>query len=143
MIIAIDFDGTIVTHEFPEIGKPVPGAIEVMKNLQNQGHKLILYTMRSDIEDPHSDYGQDIFPEGGEYLTEALDYCKNNGIEFWGVNENPEQHSWTHSPKAYAQIYIDDATLGCPLVYPKIGKPYVDWLKVEKQLFEQYAFLPF
>ena len=80
MIIAIDFDGTIVEHRYPEIGEPVPYAIETMIKLRDFGHKLILYTMRSDIE-----------------LQQAVDYCKENGVEFWGVNENPEQAHWKES----------------------------------------------
>lgn len=119
MIIGIDFDGTIVTHEYPEIGDPVPGALEVMKELSQKGHQLILWTMRSD-----------------EYLDEAVKYIKKNGIELFGVNRNPEQHTWTNSPKAYCQIYIDDAALGCPLTqYPGTNKrPFVDWKMVRKYL---------
>lgn len=119
MIIGVDFDETIVTHEYPEIGDPVPGALEVMKELSQKGHQLILWTMRSD-----------------EYLDEAVKYIKKNGIELFGVNKNPEQHTWTNSPKAYCQIYIDDAALGCPLTqYTGTNKrPFVDWKMVRKYL---------
>ena len=117
MYICIDFDGTIVEHRFPHLGLPVPGAIEYMKAFQKLGAKLILFTMRSD--------GQ----EHGDVLTDAVRYCQSQGIEFYGINHNPDQDSWTSSPKAYGEIYIDDAAFGCPLVKPT-HRPYVDWEKV-------------
>src|SRR5574344_204870 len=112
MIIAIDFDGTCVTHDFPRIGKDI-GAVPVLKALVRNGHKLILYTMRSDIDNPSSS-DPNIHTVGGKYLTEALAWFENNGIELWGVNENPEQKSWTSSPKPFANMYIDDSSFGCP-----------------------------
>jgi hypothetical protein len=115
--IAIDFDGTIVGHCFPELGPPVPGAIEWMKNFQEAGVKLILWTMRSDRPD-------------GQFLSDAIAYCKLNGIEFYGINHDPDQDSWTSSPKAYANIYIDDAAAGCPLrehPHGKVKRLCVDW----------------
>ena len=115
MKIAIDFDGTIVEHEFPKIGKPVPGAFEWMKKFQEAGADLILWTMRSD--------GQDV----GNVLTEAVEFCREKGIEFFGINTNPEQKSWTDSPKAYAQCFIDDHAFNCPLIQPESGRAYVDW----------------
>lgn len=116
MIIAVDFDGTIVEHDYPRIGKPIPMAIETMIGLQQSGNKLILWTMRS-----------------GDELQAAVNYCKDNGIEFWGVNENPDQYKWTTSPKVYANYYIDDAALGCPLLGKKFEvRPYVDWREVRK-----------
>ena len=129
MIIAIDFDGTIVAHCFPEIGAEVPGAFKVMRKMQEKGHKLILYTMRSNKKAVKSD-SPDITAVAGRYLTEAVDYCRAKGIEFWGVNENPSQKHWTSSPKVYANIYIDDAALGCPLRYGA-GRPFVDWERIE------------
>jgi len=116
MIIAIDFDGTIVEHDYPRIGKPVPLAIETMISLQQSGNQLILYTMRS-----------------GKELQDAVDYCKERGVEFWAVNKNPSQWKWTKSPKVYAQVYIDDAALGCPLLGQKFEvRPHVDWAEVRK-----------
>jgi len=136
MIIAIDFDGTIVEHQFPDIGREVPGAIRVMKALQESGHQLILWTMRSDIEEPHSE-DPTIIPEGGDYLTQAVQYLNQRGVTGFWVNCNPEQTTWTHSPKAYAHIYIDDAALGCPLTRGVQGdRPYVDWQKIEIGLIE-------
>ena len=123
MLVAVDFDGTIVEHEFPEIGAPVPGAFEWMRRWQAAGAKLILWTMRSD---GRSGDGK---RENGPVLTEAVEFCRKNGIEFHGVNENPAQASWTKSPKAYAHVYVDDAALGCPLRESrKAGnRPVADW----------------
>lgn len=118
MVIAIDFDGTIVDHRFPYIGQPVPGAFKWMRRFQDLGAKLILFTMRSDGR-----------ADGGNYLRDAVDFCRERGVEFWGVNGNPEQHTWTGSPKAYAHTYIDDAAVGCPLLDPirEGGRKIVDW----------------
>lgn len=134
MEICIDFDGTCVTHEFPKVGKDI-GAIPVLNKIADAGHNLILFTMRSDIEEVTSnDYG--IHKQAGEYLTDAVNWFKENNIKLYGININPSQTSWTKSPKAYGQLYIDDAALGCPLIYnPEISdRPFVDWVKVEEML---------
>ena len=112
MTIAIDFDGTCVMHEYPKIGKENEGCVDVLKELVREGHKLILYTMRS-----------------GKCLKEAKDWFKEREIPLWGVNENPTQNAWTASPKIYANMYIDDAACGCPLIYDKskASRPFVDW----------------
>ena len=123
LIIAVDFDGTIVEHEYPKVGAPVPNAIETLKWLQEKEVKLILWTMRSDNRD-----------DGSSPLMEAVEFCEKQGIEFWGINQNPTQHNWTGSPKAYAHRYIDDAALGCPLVYTSGKPPYVDWVKIREEL---------
>ena len=136
MIIAVDFDGTCVTHEFPKVGIDI-GAQEVLRRLVANGHQLILWTMRSDVENPKSSDGT-IIAEGGKYLTDAVEWFAKNEIPLWGIQANPEQHTWTHSPKAYAQMYIDDAALGCPLIYTnEIERPFVDWHKVGKILQDQ------
>jgi len=134
MEICIDFDGTCVTHEFPRVGKDI-GAIPVLNKLTDAGHNLILFTMRSDIEEVTSDdYG--IHKQAGEYLTGAVNWFIDNHIPLHGVNVNPTQHTWTKSPKAYGQLYIDDAALGCPLIYNSeiSDRPFVDWAKVEEML---------
>lgn len=114
-IIAVDFDGTIVTHEFPLVGRPVPSAIKVLRRLIDNGTKLILWTMRS-----------------GRSLDDAVAYCVTNNIDLWAVNENPSQSVWTSSPKAYAPIYIDDAALGCPLLWDEQSqRNMVNWREVE------------
>lgn len=114
-IIAVDFDGTIVTHMYPELGRPVPNAIRVLKALLVADCKLILWTMRS-----------------GSELQAAVDYCSEHDIGFWGINQNPDQISWTSSQKAYAHLYIDDAALGTPLLQDtQSGRSMVNWLQVE------------
>lgn len=115
-IIGIDFDGTIVTHEYPRIGTPIKGAIETMSELIENGHHIILWTMRS-----------------GQELKDAVDYLSNNGIFLFGVNKNPEQN-WSDSPKAYCHIYIDDAALGCPLERLPNQRPMVYWPTVRRIL---------
>lgn len=116
--IAIDFDGTIVFHEYPKIGDPVPGSFEWLKEFERAGAVLMLWTMRSDLH------------ETGERLTEAVQFCRENGIEFQRVNACHEQHSWTSSPKLYANTYIDDAAAGVPLIHVSGRRPAVDWSKV-------------
>lgn len=75
MEICIDFDGTCVTHEFPKIGKDI-GALPVLNKLANAGHNLILFIMRSDIEEVTSnDYG--IHKQDGNYLTDAVNWISN------------------------------------------------------------------
>jgi hypothetical protein len=122
--LAIDFDGTIFSHEYPDIGKDI-GAFPWLKKFQEEGCRLILYTMRHDSE------GQ------GPVLTEAIEACRKNGIEFWAHNENPEQYSWTHSNKVYAQIYVDDNSIGTPLIHPVGGRPYVNWAVVGPLLLDR------
>lgn len=111
LIICVDFDGTCVTHEYPNIGKEI-GATEVLKQLTDKGHKLILFTMRS-----------------GKELQDSINWFKERDIPLFGINENPEQHTWTSSPKPYAHFYIDDAALGCPITFNKTisNRPFVDW----------------
>lgn len=134
MVIAIDFDGTCVTHDFPRVGKDI-GAVPVLRELVAAGHQLILFTMRSDIENPTGD-DPDLYLEPGNYLTDALEWFERNSIPLYGVQTNPTQSSWTTSPKAYAQLYIDDAALGCPLsVLPGTSaRPFVDWRAVRLML---------
>jgi len=132
--INIDFDGTCVTHDFPNIGKDI-GAVPVLKALAAKGHKLILFTMRSDITDPESE-DKSLWLESGNYLTEAVDWFKDNDIPLFGIQTNPTQHSWTTSPKSYAHLMIDDSALGCPLkVDTSISnRSFVDWATVRELL---------
>ena len=118
MIIGIDFDGTVVEHEFPIIGRPVPLAQTVLNRLCHRGDKLILWSVRS-----------------GPYLREAASYLEERGVKLWGINKNPNQHIFSDSVKAHCDVYIDDKALGCPLIYPTGGKkPYVDWNEVGRIL---------
>jgi hypothetical protein len=119
-IVAVDFDGTCVEHCYPEVGENVPFSVETLKLLQESGSRIILWTMRS-----------------GQYLQDAVDWFRKHKIELWGVNENPEQSEWTYSPKAYAQIYIDDAALGCPLIKEGGKRGMVNWKVVELTLRER------
>lgn len=120
MVIAIDFDGTCVTNEYPNVGKDI-GAVPVLKRIVEKGHRIILYTMRDN-----------------ERLKDAEQWFKSNGIPLFGVNNNPTQKRWSSSPKIYAHLYIDDAALGVPLKFnKKISDEYfVDWEKVENLLRE-------
>ena len=139
MDICIDFDGTCVSHEFPEIGKDI-GAIPVLKELVENGHKLILFTMRSDRKKKKKVDGVEVVVEEN-VLTEALQWFEENDIPLYGVQKNPKQRFWTSSPKAYGHLYIDDAALGCPLLTNDEGskRPFVDWARVREILVEQGA----
>lgn len=125
--INIDFDGTCVTHNFPDIGKDI-GAQYVLKELVTNNIGLILFTMRCD----NNDYQH---PDGSiknDGLTKAIKWFEQNNISLYGIQTNPTQHSWTSSPKSYAPYMIDDSALGCPLLnIPKISpRPFVDWCEV-------------
>jgi len=116
MIIAVDFDGTIVDHEYPEIGKPKLFAFETLKALQEQGVQLILWTYRS-----------------GKELDEAVEYCRKNGIEFYAINKNyPEEvFDDSISRKIIADIYIDDRNIGGFVEWSKI------WQLLNPDLFNE------
>jgi len=118
MLIAVDFDGTCVTHDYPRVGKDI-GAVPVLKRLIEKGHSLILWTMRS-----------------GKELNDAIKWFEANGIELYGIQENPTQKSWTASPKAYAQLYIDDAALGspCKIDSSLSNRKFIDWNAVEQMI---------
>ncbi len=119
MYLCVDFDGTIVDHAFPEIGKPAPGAVKWLHRLHRQGAKIILFTVRSN--------GQYY----GDVLNDALRYLKKNKIVLFGINNNPDQLQWSNSPKPFGHFYIDDAAFGCPLIFPKgFNRQCVDWSKV-------------
>ena len=100
MIIAVDFDGTIVEHKYPAIGKEKPFAVETLRTLAEEGHKLILWTSRD-----------------GELLEEALEFCRQRGLDFYAVNSNyPRGALFTResgrSCKVVADVYIDDRNIG-------------------------------
>ena len=110
MIIAVDFDGTIVEHRYPAIGPELPFAIDTLKYLCAQRHKLILWTVRE-----------------GELLDEAVAYCRRRGLEFYAVNKNYPEENPTHegySRKLQADLFIDDRNLG--------GLP--DWGEIYRML---------
>ncbi len=99
MIIAIDFDGTIVEHTYPDIGKPIPFAIETLLQMQKDGHKLILWTVRR-----------------GRLLQDAIDYCAQRGLYFYAENENyrgeNKELGEEVSRKLSVDMFIDDRNLG-------------------------------
>ena len=99
MIIAVDFDGTIVEHRYPAIGKELPFAIDTLRQLAAEGHRLILWTVRE-----------------GQYLDEAVEFCRSRGLEFYAVNrdypeEEPERNN-RFTRKLKADLWIDDRNLG-------------------------------
>ncbi|MEA4918547.1 BT0820 family HAD-type phosphatase [Proteiniphilum sp.] len=99
MIIAIDFDGTIVEHAYPQIGKPIPFAIDTLLQMQKDGHKLILWTVRR-----------------GQLLQDAIDYCSQRGLYFFAENENyrgeTREKGEELSRKLSVDLFIDDRNLG-------------------------------
>ena len=131
MNIAIDFDGTCVSHDYPRIGKEI-GAVPVLKKLIAAGHQLILFTMRGDPQYKYDGVHGNAEPYN--YLTAAVLWFEFHEIPLWAVNTNPMQHHWTNSPKAFADLYIDDAALGCPLVEFEFDPPYADWHAIELML---------
>ncbi|MEX0987749.1 MAG: hypothetical protein WD052_09755 [Bacteroidales bacterium] len=124
MKIAVDFDGTIVEHKYPAIGKPILFAFDTLKKLQEQRHQLILWTYRS-----------------GKELDEAVAFCLKNGIEFYAINKNyPEEvfDEKTVSRKIQADFYIDDRNIGglpgwgeiWQIIHPELNPTY------EKELYK-------
>ncbi|KJF43867.1 BT0820 family HAD-type phosphatase [Draconibacterium sediminis] len=97
LTIAVDFDGTIVEHQYPKIGNELPFAFETLHALQKKGHKLILWTYRSEIE-----------------LDEAVEFCREKGLEFYAVNKNYPEEKMNDkiSRKILADLYIDDRNYG-------------------------------
>lgn len=98
MTIAIDFDGTIVEHRYPKIGNEIPFATDTLKMLMKDHHRLILWTVRE-----------------GELLKEAVEWCRERGVEFYAINRDyPEEDAAHHgfSRKVKADIFIDDRNLG-------------------------------
>jgi len=98
MIIAIDFDGTIVEHRYPEIGKPILFAFDAIKELRKRNHTLILWTYRY-----------------GETLEDAVEFCRDRGVEFDAVNGNSMDEPFEAdkmSRKIHADVFIDDRNVG-------------------------------
>lgn len=126
MDILIDFDGTCVTHAFPEVGLEI-GAVPVLKELVEKGHRLILFTMRGNMKGTQSPEQDIIVKDGG--LKDAIGWFESHDIPLYGIQTNPGQHTWTDSPKAYGQLLIDDIALGIPLLVNShvSSRPYVDW----------------
>ena len=117
MVIAVDFDGTIVEHRYPAIGKELPFAIETLRKLVKEGHRLILWTVRE-----------------GKCLDEAIEFCRSRGLEFYAVNRDypeEEQERNNHfSRKIKADLWIDDRNLG--------GLP--DWGTIYEMIHHQLTY---
>lgn len=117
MTIAVDFDGTIVRHKYPEIGSEIPFATETLKMLIKDGHRLILWSVRE-----------------GDLLQDAIDWCKKRGVEFYAVNKDfPEEDvdkNKHFSRKLKADVWIDDRNVG--------GLP--DWGTIYKMISEQKTY---
>lgn len=111
LTIAVDFDGTIVEDEYPNIGKPKIFAFETLKKLQEDGHRLILWTYRSGIR-----------------LEEAVAFCKKQEIIFYAVNKSfpEEQFDYTKSRKIHADLFIDDRNIGGFLGWGEIYQMLTD-----------------
>ena len=98
MIIAVDFDGTIVEHKYPEIGKEIPFAMDTLKRLAAEHNKIILWSVRE-----------------GKLLDDAVEYCRKRGLEFYAVNSNNPENGIKrerHQRKLIADVYIDDRNVG-------------------------------
>ena len=118
--IGFDFEGTICAHAWPLLGDPVPHALNSLALLRREyGARLILLTIRS-----------------GDSLQEAVDYIESQGIILYGINHNPSQKQWSSSAKIHCDVYIDDAAVGCPLLYTFTKRPVVDWNMVVMMLPE-------
>lgn len=99
MTIAVDFDGTIVEHRYPEIGEEIPFAIETLKMLRQDGHKLIMWSVRE-----------------GKLLDDAVNWCRERGVEFYAVNRDYPEETTDNNPhfsrKLKVDVFIDDRNLG-------------------------------
>ena len=97
-IIAVDFDGTIVEDKYPQIGKPMMFAFETLRKFQEDGHRIILWTYRS-----------------GKALQQAVEFCEENGVEFYAVNASYPEEDFDASQasrKIHADVFIDDRNFG-------------------------------
>lgn len=136
MIIAVDFDGTIVEHRYPAIGAEIPFAIETLKKLVQEQHRLILWTVRK-----------------GKLLEEAVEFCRKRGLEFYAVNRNypeeTEEQADKGSRKLKADIWIDDRNVGglpeWGIIYQLIHNEvtYDEYLRKKKDKKKPKAFIGF
>lgn len=123
MIIAVDFEGTCVSKDYPKMGKTIKGAPSTLKKLVKKGHKIILYTLRS-----HLDRNKETYEViKSDTLQEAIDWFKKRNIPLYALTKKDGQS------KLSADIYIDDKSLGVPLKLQD-SKLCVDWKKVRKIL---------
>lgn len=112
--IALDFDGTVVEHEYPNIGKENENCSEILKRwVKDYNVEIVLDTMR-----------------GGDLLKDALKWFADRDVPIFSVGKTPNQVLWTDSPKAYALFSIDDRNVGCPMKYDSKKRLMVDWNKI-------------
>lgn len=124
MTIAIDFDGTIVEHRYPQIGEEIPFATATLKMLMKERHRLILWTVRE-----------------GELLKEAVEWCRERGVEFYAVNRDYPEEDAAHrgfSRKIKADIFIDDRNLGGLPDWGSIYRMIHDGLTYEELMNENH-----
>ena len=128
LILAIDFDGTIVEDAYPKIGKPRIFAFETLKRFQEDGHRLILWTYRSGIK-----------------LEEAVQFCEDNGINFYAVNKSfpEEQFDYSKSRKIYADLFIDDRNIGGVLGWGEVYQLITNEIPDQKKLKKKKGFFRF
>ena len=116
MTIAVDFDGTIVEHRYPEIGREIPFAVDTLKMLSRDGHRLILWSVRE-----------------GRLLDEAVAWCRERGLEFYAVNKDYPEEERSHdnySRKLKVELFIDDRNVG--------GLP--DWGLIYRMVTERKSY---
>lgn len=127
MTIAVDFDGTIVTHRYPDIGKEIPFAIKTLKMLQKDGHRLILWSVRE-----------------GKLLQDAVDWCQERGLEFYAVNrdypEEEKEKNQNFSRKLKADVWIDDRNVGGIPDWGTIYRIITEDKTLEEVMLEQHSF---
>lgn len=124
--LGLDVDGSFFLDAYPSLGEPAPDAVRVCKRCNEEDVLICVFTMRDN-----------------EKLDEAVEAIEGEGVELYGINENPDQHTWTTSPKVHYDLLVDDKAAGCPLVHPEDGgKPYVDWNAIEDILIEKGLLSP-
>lgn len=116
LVLAIDFDGTIVDHKFPLIGELKPYAKEVINRLFDKGHEIIIWTCRSEPRD----------------IKNMKDFLDNNGIKYNRINENSRRVTFGCWPKIYANMYIDDRGFFFDEIADEVGDKL--WLFIEKKV---------
>lgn len=126
MTIAIDFDGTIVDDRYPDIGREKPFAIEVLKKLIEERHRLVLWTVRE-----------------GKLLDQAVEFCRERGVEFYAINrdypEEEREHNRHFSRKLKVDLFIDDRNLGGLPDWGTIYEMVHDRRMTYEQLMEKYS----
>ncbi|AFL80004.1 hypothetical protein Aeqsu_0492 [Aequorivita sublithincola DSM 14238] len=128
LTIAVDFDGTIVEDEYPSIGRPIIFAFETIKKLQDEGHRLILWTYRK-----------------GRALEEAVKFCNENGIVFYAVNKSfpEEEFDGSYSRKINADVFIDDRNIGGLKSWGEIYQQLIGELTPTKTKTQKKGFFSF